>query len=270
MNVGIFDTNVTKTGLAKRQFAPTPHGTFPGINFAKRKEGETARSFLIIYISTIQQMKTILRGFGFALALLPAFANANLLVNGDFESTAISSGSWTILNSNALTGWSAGQNGVELRNNVAGAAYSGSQYLELDTTANSSIMQTVQTTIGQNYLLSFAYAPREGVSAASNAINVFWNDSLLASITGDGTHNAGNIWQMYSFNVLAVAPMSTISFAADGISESYGGSLDATSLDAASPAASLPAPSTVPEPGMLALLGLGFAGLGLSRRKRAN
>ena len=205
-------------------------------------------------------MKTILRGFGFALALLPAFANANLLVNGDFESPAIGSGSWTILNGNALTGWSAGQNGVELRNNVAGAAYSGSQYLELDTTANSSITQTIQTTIGQNYLFSFAYAPRGDVSAASNAIDVFWNGNLLASITGDGTPNAGNVWQTYSFNVLALGTTSAVSFAAGGISDSLGGSLDAASVST----------STVPEPGMLALLGLGFAGLGLSRRKRAN
>ncbi len=208
----------------------------------------------------MQQMKTILRGTGFALALLPAFAHANLLVNGDFESPAISSGSWTILHGNALTGWSADQNGVELRNNVAGAAYSGSQYFELDTTANSSIKQSIQTTIGQNYLFSFAYAPREGVSAASNLINVFWDGSLFASITGDGTRNSGNAWQIYNFNVLALSATSIVSFVAGGISESYGGSLDAVSVST----------STVPEPGMLALLGLGFAGLGLSRRKRAN
>ena len=192
-------------------------------------------------------MKTILRSLGFVLSLLPAFAHANLLVNGDFESPVIGSGSWTILQGNALTGWSADPNGVELRNNIAGAAYSSSQYVELDTTANSLIKQSIQTTIGQNYPFSFAYAPREGVSAASNLINVFWDGSLLASITGDGTHNAGNVWQTYNFNVLALSATSIVSFAADGISESYGGSLDTVSVSTL----------TVPEPGMLALLGFG-------------
>ena len=39
--------------------------------------------------------------------------------------------------------------GIELRNNVAGTAYDGVNYIELDTTANSIATQVIGTTNGQ-------------------------------------------------------------------------------------------------------------------------
>ena len=58
-----------------------------------------------------------------ALALLPTLANANLVVNGSFEADAQAGGTWNIYDN--LTGWTGGRLGVELRNNVAGAASEG-------------------------------------------------------------------------------------------------------------------------------------------------
>ena len=92
---------------------------------------------------------------------------ANLVVNGSFEANLQGNGSWHIYSN--LTGWTGGANGIELRDNVAGAAFDGANYVELDTYANSSIAQTIGTTLGTQYNLSFAYSPREGVSAADHA-----------------------------------------------------------------------------------------------------
>ena len=78
-----------------------------------------------------------------ALALLPTLANANLVVNGSFEADAQAAGTWNIYDN--LTGWTGGRLGVELRNNVAGAASEGVNYVELDTTGNSSIYQFITT-----------------------------------------------------------------------------------------------------------------------------
>jgi len=191
-----------------------------------------------------------------ALCLSPALANANLIVNGDFENPAINSGTWTTFYGNSLPGWTAGTHGIELRNSVAGHANTGSQYVELDTNANSSMSQSFTTTANQSYTFSFAYSPRFDVPASSNGIAVYWDNTLIASITGNGIGNNDNVWKMFSFNEIATSSTSSIEFAAIGTSDSYGGSLDTVSVTA-----------NVPESGPLALLTIGLIGLGFARRR---
>lgn len=58
-----------------------------------------------------------------ALALMGAAAtsaNANLVVNGSFEADSQAADTWSIKPN--LTGWTGGQNGIELRNAVQGTA----------------------------------------------------------------------------------------------------------------------------------------------------
>jgi hypothetical protein len=181
-----------------------------------------------------------------ALLSAPALAQANLVVNGSFEDYAtVTPGTWSIFNSSY--GWTTGSNGIEIRNAVEGTAADGARFAELDTTVNSWISQTIHTNAFQSLELTFSYAPRAGVSAGSNPIQVFWNDQSLGAITGNG--NKGSSWLDLVYNVQADASgFGVLKFAAIGVSDSVGGSLDNVSV------------SAVPEPGSAAML---LAGLGI-------
>ena len=191
--------------------------------------------------------------------LSSASAHANLILNGSFEADAQAAGTWNIYPN--LTGWTGGANGIELRNNVDGSAYDGANFIELDTTANSSATQNIGTTSGTVYNLSFAYSPRTGVASTSNGIEVFWDDVLQGTFTS--FTNANTAWTLESLNVTGTG-LDTLEFAAVGTSDSYGGSLDAVSLTTASLAAAIPEPST------WAMMILGFCGLGFVAYRRQN
>lgn len=187
---------------------------------------------------------------GAAFALSASSAGA-ALINGSFEDDVQAAGSWAIYPN--LTGWTGGPNGIELRNNVAGTAYDGVNFVELDTTANSIATQNIVTGIGQAYTLSFAYSPRTDVAAGSNGIAVYWGGTLLNTYTG--FTNANSAWTVYTVNVTGDGSDS-LEFRAVGTSDSYGGSLDAVMLTA------------VPEPSTWAMMILGFFGVGFVAYRR--
>jgi hypothetical protein len=202
-------------------------------------------------------MKKLVSAVLLSLPLLVSAAPVNLVVNGDFESVVLGAGTWT--NVSTLTGWTrvgGPGTGFEVRNNVSGRAYSGKNFIELDTSGNTTIEQLFNSLVtSAGYTLSFAYSPRPGVAAASNGMDVFWNGRQLAPTmigTGGGAHQ----WKVYSFDVYAAAGTNSLRFASVGTNDSLGGSLDAVSLK-------------VPEPSAFALAGLGVLGLWAARRRRA-
>ena len=97
--------------------------------------------------------------------------------------------------------------------------------------------------------------PRAAVSANSNEIEVFWNSLSLTTIVGNGNNRSS--WLDHVYNVQADANgLGILKFAAIGISDSDGGSLDNISVTA------------IPEPETFAMLltGLGLLA-GVTRRR---
>lgn len=177
---------------------------------------------------------------------------ANLVTNGSFEADAQGNGTWNIYPT--LTGWT-GLPNIELRNNVAGVAQDGVNFVELDGNFNSAMSQSI--TGNGLYELSFWYSAREGIPAGSNGL-----DFSFGSLTGNVLYGvagaaSGHIWQHYTGLVTLSGP-TTLTFSAAQISDSLGGSLDNISVTA------------VPEPETYAMLLAGLGLMGTIARRRKN
>lgn len=197
-----------------------------------------------------------------ALSLLTAaptlaLATTNLVVNGSFEDTAQAGGSWAVYSH--VNGWSTtAGSGIEVRNHVAGMAWDGSNFVELDGHSgpgNTTMAQTISTQAGQVYDLQFFYSARPNFAdIASNGISVAWNGVSLQDLSGAGASQ--HHWLQVNHQVVGTGS-DVLSFSAIGANDSYGGSLDMVSLTAA-----------VPEPGTYALMAAGLLALGFIGRRR--
>ncbi len=201
-----------------------------------------------------------------------AFASANLLVDGSFESAVLPDGTYQYYEGTSLYGWAASTgagDAIEIRNDVVGKAQDGTYYAELDARHNSSMSQSFATTVGQTYTLSFWYSNRAQsdvynsvfaggvvpVSTQGMSYNVGAGDVAVPTI-GTANTTADNQWQLYSTTFVATGASTTLSFAATGTSDSWGTSVDNIAV------------SAVPEPASAALLLSGFLVLaGLGRRR---
>lgn len=191
---------------------------------------------------------------GGALGAAPAAAVTNFTTN--FDSFTLGAPGWGTFS--MVEGWTGGPLGIEIQSNgIAGSPDTGTNLIELDTSANSSMFRTIDSGI---YSLSFSYSARPGVAAASNRIGVYLDSLLLGTFSGNGTGKSGTNWLSVSLDFTA-ATAGVLSFAALGTSDGLGGYLDSVSLAGSA----LP----VPEPTQWAMLmaGLGVVGfVGMRRR----
>jgi choice-of-anchor C domain-containing protein len=201
-----------------------------------------------------------------AIALCSSAAHANLVTNGSFESgTAPSAavGYTTLqLNSTAIDGWKVTAGNIDYIGTYW-SAEDGARSIDLQGTgpANGAISatQTIATTIGQQYLVSFWAAGNPDGTPAVKTFNVSFGGSGLKSFSvaeGAGPRPAMN-WTLESFIYTADSTSSALSFMSTTAGP-YGPALDNVSVIALS----------VPEPSTWAMMILGFAGIGAMTYRR--
>lgn len=174
-------------------------------------------------------------------------ANAATLVKfSDFDSIAVPAGSFITVAS--ADGWTGGANGIEIQNNVAGAPYSLPNFVELDSTANSSMFYTLGA---GRYTVSYFYSPRPNIDAGSNGVDLSIGGTLLQSTNLPG----GPLTDWMQKTVTFTTTGGPLTFSAGGTSDSLGGYLDNISI------------SAVPEPSSWAMLIVGFGLVGFASRR---
>ncbi|MCK9687106.1 PEP-CTERM sorting domain-containing protein [Scleromatobacter humisilvae] len=199
-----------------------------------------------------------------ALAAVSATASAagNLLVDGSFESIAQPAGTWNTYTS--VPGWvvtkangTATSTGLEIRDNIAGTAENGHNFVELDGYENDKITQSFATTIGKDYEISFWFADRAGVAPGSLGFLATVVSGSGVSATGFGAvGDNGAAWHLITMDFTAESASSVFSIKATGTSDGYGTSFDNFQAVA------------VPEPASLGLFAAGMAVLGFTARRR--
>ena len=199
-----------------------------------------------------------------ALAAISATASAagNLFVDGSFESISQANGTWNTYTS--VPGWivtkangSVTSTGLEVRNNIAGTAQDGHNFIELDGYENDRIKQSFTTTIGKDYEISFWFADRAGVAAGSEGFLATVASGSSSSAAGFGAAgDNGTAWHLITMDFTAESTTSVFSIKATGTSDGYGTSFDNFQATA------------VPEPASLGLFAAGIAVLGLTARRR--
>jgi len=179
-------------------------------------------------------------------ALAPLFlvatssAHASLLENGSFETlpsgAALTTGAWSVYSS--LPGWEVDR--VEVQRGSVIRPFDGLNYIELDThgvNSNGRIEQSFHTNIGSDYLFRFAFAARPELGSPSNAIEVSWGDraapvlTLLEGVSRSNIGLSSGRWQVFEHFFTATASNSFVRFAAAGRADTWGGFLDAVSVE---------------------------------------
>ncbi|OSP54441.1 hypothetical protein [Pseudoruegeria sp. SK021] len=215
---------------------------------------------------------------GLVLWGLPA--SAAVVENGSFEDTFSQTGSnygqrfddlmsgpgssWDVWSS--IAGWTTDSGaGIEIQSNrtlTEVDAYDGNHYVELDSNSNSSMFQDVLLDVG-HYVMTFFYGPRTN-NSGTNGINYSLTGLFQGSVGGPGDTTARTIgfWSQVSeaFNV-QTAGTYRLRFGASGLSDSYGGLIDAISI--------APTVAPVPLPLPVVLLASGIVGLIAVRRVSA-
>ena len=216
---------------------------------------------------------------GLALFASAATANANILLNGSFEIPVVPAGSFTNFPPASLTNWTvfgpAGTSvsvvsGTFSQNGVTFPAEDGVQWLDLTGNGSNSsegVSQTVATTIGDQYQLSYwiGNTTGGGIFGTTSTVQVSLNGAPTFTDTNSNVSPTTLNWEQFTHTFVATGTSTALAFRNGDPPGDNSNGLDNVVLVDLGPTP----PTGVPEPASLGLLGACLAFLALVRRSRA-
>lgn len=207
-------------------------------------------------------------------------ANAQLIANGSFETPVVNPGTFQLftVGSSGLTGWSViGPSGRDVatisttfaQNGVTFAAQSGNQSLDLtgfNSNSTEGVAQTVATTIGDRYHLTFFVGNTTGggIFGTTSTVDLLVNGGQVLAAVNSAVNATGLTWQQFSFDFVATGTSAVLGFVNGDPATDNSNFLDNVVLVNQGPVGAIPEPETY----ALMLSGLGLIGLMARRRRR--
>lgn len=200
----------------------------------------------------------------FAASLLARpLAAQNLLSNGSFENPALSATTTftNIIAGGTIGAWSVGAGGVDLIRTYW-TPYAGAQSIDLNGGSAGRISQTIATTAGRYYTLTFALAGNPD-NASNKVLNILFGTQNVGDVTFvyNASQTRSNMgWTLVTFaNLLASGNSTTLTLS--GVNGGpWGAAIDDVILTQ----------NVLPEPSTAALLLTGLLGtMVVIRRRRA-
>jgi hypothetical protein len=193
----------------------------------------------------------------------------DVVTNGSFDSPVVTGAFQQFPSS--IEGWT-GSAGIEIQvNGALGAGQGttfGNQYAELAVETPSTYSQTVTTTPGAQYELSFYLSARPGTGLST--VNVGFTGSSNASFSAADTGSVS--FQHFTESFTATAVQSVLSFQPTGLTDPGGGDLldnvTLTTTTGSSTAVPLPAAVWTGMSGLLGLTGVGMCRQLIRRKAR--
>lgn len=228
-------------------------------------------------------MKSKLLGYFVGAAIGGAFlaspvCAANLIVDGSFEDPTVTAGSFTLFSTGqtfgagapwTVVGVGGGNVGIVsttfVQNGISFLAENGNQWIDLTGITQSpaeGVQQTIATTIGQQYSLSFYVGNVNnvgGIFGTTSTVDVDINGSqILAAENSCTTCTSTLTWQLFTTTFTASSASTVLAFLNGDPSNDTSNGLDNITVNAT------PLPAALP----LFATGLGAMGLFGWRRKR--